>query len=426
MWQEKLYSTIYIIGTALGITMVMTLAIYFYIRIGDIYPEYNRRNVYAVSHIQITPKDTTQHFNSSAPMSLKAVKNFFYPLRSTEAVTAVFFDFGGTNRIGQVGTVRSRSIVSKYVDARFWEVFDFEFLSGKPFTQADFDAGLQTAVISDQAAAYLFPDGEAVGRSFLFNGREYKVSGVVIEPSYMASNTFASVWVPYTVHPQHDECWNEGGVLGQMMVFIRLRNQSEAPKMRAEVEANVLAYEATITQHIDLLGQPDTALAASFRMGNRPVDMGRIMRIIALVVIIFLLVPALNLSGLNSSRMEKRLSEMGVRKAFGAPRSVLLRQVLVENFLLTLLGAVMGLLFSYVMAYLFRDMMMSVLVTFVSQGVDIATNSRSITPEMLLNLPIFAATVLLALVVNVLSAFIPAFRITRKNITEALHGNHKN
>ena len=31
-----------------------------------------------------------------------------------------------------------------------------------------------------------------------------------------------------------------------------------------------------------------------------------------------LLVPALNLSGMISSRMERRLPEMGIRKAFGA------------------------------------------------------------------------------------------------------------
>ncbi len=52
----------------------------------------------------------------------------------------------------------------------------------------------------------------------------------------------------------------------------------------------------------------------------------------------FLLVPVLNLSGLNSSRMEKRSSELGIRKAFGATRTVLIQQLVTENFLLTFFG----------------------------------------------------------------------------------------
>lgn len=53
-----------------------------------------------------------------------------------------------------------------------------------------------------------------------------------------------------------------------------------------------------------------------------------------LMLLVLLIVPSLNLSGLIASRMESRLSEMGVRKAFGASRSILLSQVMWENFFL--------------------------------------------------------------------------------------------
>ena len=41
----------------------------------------------------------------------------------------------------------------------------------------------------------------------------------------------------------------------------------------------------------------------------------------ALVITILLLVPAINLSSMTLSRMRKRMSEIGVRKAFGATGS---------------------------------------------------------------------------------------------------------
>lgn len=40
-----------------------------------------------------------------------------------------------------------------------------------------------------------------------------------------------------------------------------------------------------------------------------------------------------------STRMENRLPEMGICKAFGADRGRLLRQILIENLILTCLGA---------------------------------------------------------------------------------------
>ena len=71
----------------------------------------------------------------------------------------------------------------------------------------------------------------------------------------------------------------------------------------------------------------------------------------AVALFIILLVPSLNLCGLSNSRMQQRITELGVRKAFGGTKSVLVRQILNENLMLTLLGGVVGLLFSYLAVY---------------------------------------------------------------------------
>ena len=68
-----------------------------------------------------------------------------------------------------------------------------------------------------------------------------------------------------------------------------------------------------------------------------------------------LLVPAINLSGMISSRMDDRLAEMGIRKAFGANRKQLLNQVLWENLRLTCIGGLMGLIVSWGLLVLGRN-----------------------------------------------------------------------
>ena len=52
-----------------------------------------------------------------------------------------------------------------------------------------------------------------------------------------------------------------------------------------------------------------------------------------------MLLPAVNLVNLNISRIMERASEIGVRKAFGASSRTLVGQFVVENLVLTLVGA---------------------------------------------------------------------------------------
>ena len=54
--------------------------------------------------------------------------------------------------------------------------------------------------------------------------------------------------------------------------------------------------------------------------------------------LLFVLIPTVNLVNINISRIMERASEIGVRKAFGAPARTLVGQFLVENILLTLVG----------------------------------------------------------------------------------------
>ena len=61
-----------------------------------------------------------------------------------------------------------------------------------------------------------------------------------------------------------------------------------------------------------------------------------------LLMLLLLLLPAINLSGMVSNRMESRMAEMGIRKAFGAKRRTLLREVIRENLVLTLCGGIAG------------------------------------------------------------------------------------
>jgi hypothetical protein len=60
-------------------------------------------------------------------------------------------------------------------------------------------------------------------------------------------------------------------------------------------------------------------------------------------MLLFMLLPALNLVNLNTGRIIERSSEIGVRKAFGATSMQLAGQLVVENVLLCAAGGLIGL-----------------------------------------------------------------------------------
>mgnify|MGYP002227927768 CR=1 FL=1 len=80
------------------------------------------------------------------------------------------------------------------------------------------------------------------------------------------------------------------------------------------------------------------------------VDQARRQRLI--IFIILLIVPAINLSSMTQSRLRQRVAEIGVRRAFGSTRLELMRQIIAENLVVTLLAGILGLLLSVVFAYL--------------------------------------------------------------------------
>ena len=140
-------------------------------------------------------------------------------------------------------------------------------------------------------------------------------------------------------------------------------------------------------------------------------------------MLFILLIPMINLSGMVSSRMEARMGEFGVRKSFGAWRGDVLQQITGENLLLTLLGGVLGLLLSYVLYGEFSEQFNGMLPTevlgmvFSMEEIDAAVFSVRDFFKLRLYLLLLA----IVLVLNLVSALLPAMKVMRRPITESLN-----
>ncbi len=419
--QNKLFSGIYIAGTALGISMVMVMAILDYVKTANIYPEMNRERMLYAKSISVAPVDTARFkYTNSGSLSYKAAELFFLSLKTPERVSVMF---SGTDFASLPNNDNLIKIKSRQVDTNYWKIFPFRFLSGKPFSDADFQSGLAVAVITESLSKKLFGSDKAAGQSLEYRFKPYRIVGVVKDVSYVMEDTYAQIWMPYTCIENYDKENSErAGMIGDVgKVFLLARSASDFGSIRREVNDKVRRFNASAADwKTDLMGQPDTRKVDAHRYwSNKGPEMKKINIRNILIMFLLLVVPALNLSGMNSTRMERRLSEMGVRKAFGASRSRLVHQVLIENLLLTGLGGFAGLLVSYLIVFFTKEWILDLGKQFTDTLPEGASVDFSIS--MLFNGKIFLAVLLACLVMNILSALIPVYRSLRKSITDSLH-----
>ncbi|MDR2920328.1 MAG: ABC transporter permease [Tannerella sp.] len=415
--QEKLFSSIYIIGTGLSITVVMVLSIVFYVKTANIYPETNRDRLLIVKSGAEFYENNNRRGSS---LAYSTIEKCFFSLKSAEAVTAIASSYD--NYVQPAGSREQVPVTVKYTDTSFWTVFPFRFIDGQSFSEADMKSGVHTAVIAESLAKRIFGRANVTGEYVSLNFRNYRICGVVKDASLVTSTSYALLWIPYSVLPDYKKTYGEKQTLGSFNAYILAPSVADVEKVRQETLANIQRFDQTIEDaEFTVFGQPDRQWQTIFRSGNMiTINFGKELFRYGLIFFILLLIPAVSLSGMTESRMERRLSEMGIRRAFGARTPTLMNQILFENFLFTLLGGAGGLLASYFFVVLNSHWILQLI------GIGFSNTDGlyvAITPAMLLNFQVFFTALVICFLLNLLSALIPAWRASRRPIIHSLTSN---
>jgi putative ABC transport system permease protein len=287
-------------------------------------------------------------------------------------------------------------------DGDYWRVLDFDFVEGGPYTPEDERAANAVAVINE-ATRDAFFGGPAVGKAIEIDGQRFRVVGVVRNVPYIRQSAYADVWAP--ISTSKSDAYRKD-IVGNFFALILARSTADFPAIREEFAARVARVPIPDPTKFDrITASARTRLewvATGFAAEGAPAAL--LPTILAVALLMFLLLPTVNLVNINMSRILERASEIGVRRAFGATGLTLVGQFVVENVVLTLIGA--GVAFALASAAL------------------VAINHGGWVPyaDFGLNHRVFAYGVLAAIAFGLLSGVYPAWRMSRLNPVEALRG----
>lgn len=410
--QNPLLSTISILGTAFAITMIMAIVITWQTKYADLEPEVNRSRCLYFSAMHVQGKENKDWNNFGKP-SAAFMKECIQSLPEVEACTA--FSTADVALVSLTDGNNRLKVDAMSTDPDFWKIFKLQFLDGKSFTEAERGGDMQSVVISASVARKLFGTTEAAGRQMLLNREVVRIIGVVKDISVTAKDAYAQVWSMYHSNELNVTGW--WSYNGNRTIAVLARTPDDFPAIKQGVEKRVKDVNAGLEQRqIDIMEQPDNIVAhVNHVWSNIGPNLPMLYLQYGIALFIILLVPSLNLCGLSNSRMQQRVSELGVRKAFGATDGTLVRQILNENLVLTLIGGVVGLIFSYLAVYAMRTWLFT-----NSDNIGTA-GDFSLSMGALFSPAVFVLAFVFCLLINLLSAGLPAWLATRRTIVDSLN-----
>jgi len=393
--RRKFFTAASLFGISFTLVVLMVAAALFDHVFAPRAPEVNADRSLGIYNVTLTGPNQSRN----GPPGYRLLADTARKLPGAERVT---FHSTASDAVAFLGGDRL-TLQLKRTDGEFWRVFRFEFLEGGPFSSEDDADARFVAVINESTRQRYFGQAPALAKLIDVGGQRFRVVGVVPDIPLSRIIVSADIWAPIRTAP-NDAYKTQ--IAGTFLATIVANSRADFPVIREEFRRRVaeLTLPDKSYDHIEANAETLFETFAALLLGPSRTAVARMVAIIAAIALMFMLLPTLNLINLNVSRILERVSEIGVRKAFGASSRALLGQFLVENLVLTLVGGALGLALS---------------------GIALEILNRSgVIPyaQFALNIRIFAYAMLLTVFFGVWSGVYPAWKMSRLRPVEALKG----
>ena len=257
---------------------------------------------------------------------------------------------------------------SKFADKEFFNIFSYPLLQG---SKSQVLSDPSSVVISETLARNLFHTTDnVIGKIVSWKGErhsgEFLIAGIFSTPPANTSIQF-DILFNYDLllekFPNFSN-WNSNGP----STYVILKENTELSGFNDKIADFVKLKNAEVPTTLFTRPYSDRYLYGDYE--NGVLTGGRIayVRLFSVIAIFILFTACINFMNLSTAKASRRLKEIGVKKAIGASRSLLMMQYLGEAMLLTLFSLVLAI--GLVMAFLphFNDITGKALSLYVDKN----------------------------------------------------------
>lgn len=295
-------------------------------------------------------------------------------------------------------------IRAQRVTAGFFTVLRDHPAAGQAFSaDSEVEGRDHVAVLSDALWRRRFhADPNIVGKTIPLEGGAYQVVGVMA-PDFeypIGAVRPTDLWVPYVVPPD-ERVRNPNNVSIYLSTIARLKPGVTL----AQAQANLDQISAALTKAYPEWNKDVTAGVRPLQDHIVGAQTRQWMLMLLGAVGIVLLIACANVANLQLARASARHREVGIRAALGAGRWRLIRGLLVESVMLSIVGTALAVLVAW--------WGIAVLKAAMPDGVPrVAT--------IALDFRVLGAAAVLALVTGVLAGIVPALHVSRPKLSQVL------
>ena len=405
--KEKVFTTINLLGLAVGITCFITLMLFVFDELGYDAFHKNADNIYRVYvHSNINGEESVNP-KSAVPLG-PTVKNIFAEVENYTRI-----DYPGNLEL-KYGDKVFREGKIYAVDSTYFEVFDFPLITGNRHTVLD---NPNSIVLTETSAKRYFGDENPVGKTIIVNNKDsYLVTGLMKDfpkKSHFACDFLVSM----STYPRSEsqywlDQWNT-----TYLVLKEGTNVEEFQKKMASLVSDYLGPQAEKVIGLSMkdflakgncyeyLLQPLTSIYL-YSQREYGIDMnaewGQVrssdiayVYIVSIIAVFILLLAVINFINLTTAKSEKRAKEVGIRKTLGSDKKRLIGQFIIESVIMVSLAIMISLVL--------LEMVLPQFNKFISRNLSLGLIDN---PYTILLLVIFT------LVVGVLAGSYPAFYLS--------------
>ena len=235
----------------------------------------------------------------------------------------------------------------RYVSGQYFATMRIPMIRGRDFNQGDLPDGLPVAIISDAFAKRYWPADDPVGRRFLIGDEERTIVGVVgdIHVRGLLRSSEPQFYLP-AAQP------GNAAVSGYMPKDLVVRTSTDPLSLVASIRRVVRGVDTE--QSVSNVSTMEAIVEEE--TGPRQVQL----RILVVLSSIALVIAALGIHGLLTFTVSRRLHELGVRRALGAPVRDIVGLVVREGIVLASAGIALGILGAYASARAMSSLLVGV------------------------------------------------------------------